>query len=287
MEISCSIVLYKNNPEEIQNLCNKILSCNKNVRIYLMDNSPDDSLRFCFKGSGYEYIYCASNLGYGGGNNEIINRIRGKSKYHLVTNPDIDLNPSVIDELFDAMEENKDIGLMMPKVLFKNGDVQYLCKKLPSPADLLLRRFVPAPFKLLFRKKIRSYELRDRDYNRPMVVPNLSGCFMFIRTSVFDNVGAFDDRYFMYLEDIDLSRRIHKHYKTVYYPAISIVHGYERSSYKNLRLLIHHLKSTIRYFNKWGWFNDAERSIINNNVAEIVLARRERRVHQNEPSLMF
>jgi GT2 family glycosyltransferase len=273
MEISCSIVLYHNKPEEIQHLCSKILSCNKRVMIYLMDNSADDSLRFHFTGPEYVYIYCARNLGYGGGHNLAIQRVAGRSKYHIIANPDIDFNPSVLDELFAIGEENEDIGLLMPKVLYKNGDLQYLCKQLPSPADLILRRFIPFPFKLLFKKAMMSYELRNRDYNKSMEVPNLSGCFMFIRTSVFEKVGAFDNRYFMYLEDTDLSRRINQYYKTVYYPAISIVHGYTRSSYKNFKLMVHHVKSSIKYFNKWGWFNDHNRASVNNSIKDIMLLK--------------
>lgn len=287
MEISCSIVLYRHQPEEIQALCNKVLRCRKHVKIFLVDNSPDDSLRFAFLESGFEYIFSGKNLGYGEGHNLAIQKARGRSKYHLVMNPDIDLDPAVIDELFDTMELHEDIGLMMPKVLYRNGKTQYLCKKLPSPLDLAIRRFVPQPFKLLFKKAMHSYELRDRDYDHPMIVPNLSGCFMFMRTSIFDKVGAFDNRYFMYLEDIDLSRRINKYYKTVYNPAISIVHGYDRSSYKNFRLLVHHVQSSVRYFNKWGWFNDAERESINNSVHHITLRRNRQKPVESNYSLLL
>jgi hypothetical protein len=234
-----------------------------------MDNSADDSLRFHFTEPQFEYIYCARNLGYGGGHNTAIERIRSKSKYHIVLNPDIDFEPPVLDELFDIMEANQDFGLLMPKVLYRSGSLQYLCKKLPSPADLFMRRFIPPPFKLLFKKSLMQYELRDRDYSSPMEVPNLSGCFMFIRTSVFEKVGMFDNRYFMYLEDTDLCRRIGQYYKTVYYPSISIIHGYAKASYKNFNLLIHHIKSSVKYFNKWGWFTDAERFTINSRVKTI------------------
>lgn len=96
-----------------------------------------------------------------------------------------------------------------------------------------------------------------------MEVPYLSGCFMFIRTKVLEKVGLFDERFFMYLEDTDLSRRIHKISKTIYYPYVHIYHEYGKGSYKNLKLLKYHIDSAIKYFNKWGWFFDKERDFIN------------------------
>jgi len=266
MEISCSIVLFHNSPEEIKNLSKSILNCSKKVKLYLMDNSADDSLRYHFDSPQIEYMYCGRNLGYGGGHNVAIEKAKDKSLYHLILNPDIEFGPQVLDNLFAFMESNKDVGLVMPKVLYRNGDIQYLCKKLPSPADLFLRRFIPSPVKFLFKRNLSAYELRDKDYNSVMEVPNLSGCFMFIRAEVFSKVGLFDNRYFMYLEDTDFCRRINAYYRTVYNPSVSIIHGYAKASYKNLNLLVHHLKSSIKYFNKWGWFKDKERSMINNSV---------------------
>ena len=99
-----------------------------------------------------------------------------------------------------------------------------------------------------------------------MEVPNLSGCFMFIRTEVFSNVGLFDERYFLYLEDTDLCRRINEDYRTVYFPKVSIIHGYSKASYKSLRLMKLHLQSSVKYFNKWGWFKDAKKEAINYSV---------------------
>ena len=96
--------------------------------------------------------------------------------------------------------------------------------------------------------------MRESGYNKIMDVPILSGCFMFLRNEIFKNVGLFDERYFMYMEDFDYSRRIHEKYRTVYYPNVEIVHAHAKESFKNRKLSIIHLKSAIKYFNKWGWF---------------------------------
>jgi GT2 family glycosyltransferase len=86
---------------------------------------------------------------------------------------------------------------------------------------------------------------------------------MFLNVDALQEVGIFDDRYFMYAEDMDLSRRIHERYKTLYYPEVFVYHEYAKSSYLNLRLLFSHIVSIIRYFNKWGWFFDPLRKKFN------------------------
>ena len=96
-----------------------------------------------------------------------------------------------------------------------------------------------------------------------MEVPSLSGCFMFMRVDVLKEVGGFDERFFMYAEDLDLCRRIGEASKTMYYPGVSIYHAYGKGSYKNRKLLKYHICSVVKYFNKWGWILDRKRTQIN------------------------
>ena len=266
IDISCSIVLFHNPVEEIRKAIESFLSCPKNIKLYLVDNSKEDTLRYEFVSPQIEYIFNGRNLGYGSAHNLAIEKAKEQSKYHLILNPDVEFDPKILTGLFNFMEQRDNIGLVMPKVLYRNGEIQYLCKKLPSPGDLFLRRFIPSPVKFLFKKILEAYELKNKDYNSPMDIPNLSGCFMFIRTKVFSDIGLFDEQYFLYLEDTDLCRRINNYYRTVYYPRVSIIHGYSKASYKSFRLLRYHLLSSIKYFNKWGWFNDKKRILINRSV---------------------
>jgi len=99
-----------------------------------------------------------------------------------------------------------------------------------------------------------------------MDVPYLSGCFMFLRVAALKEVGTFDERFFMYPEDIDLTRRIHRKYRTVFYPEVSIVHHHAQSSYKNGKMMWIHGLNLIEYFNKWGWIFDKERKKINTEI---------------------
>jgi GT2 family glycosyltransferase len=142
--------------------------------------------------------------------------------------------------------------------------MQHLCKLFPTPADLILRRFFPLTS--LTKKRNGKYELLFTGYNKMMEVPILSGCFMFIKSKVFENIGLFDEKFFMYCEDIDLSRRINQQYTTLFFPDRHVYHEYHKEYYKSFRLLIHHIRSAIYYFNKWGWFFDKNRKILNNKI---------------------
>jgi len=269
IQISCSIVLFNNPVNELRKTIESFLHCQKNIKLYLVDNSKEDSLRYVFNSPQIEYIFSGKNLGYGGGHNVAIQNAKNRSRYHLVLNPDIEFSPGVLEELYAFMQLNQDVGLVMPKVLYPNGKIQYLCKKFPSPADLFFRRFIPNAYKKsICGKKLDLYELRDKDYDSIMEVPNLSGCFMFMRSDVFNKVGTFDERFFLYLEDTDMCRRINQQYRTIYYPLVSIVHQYGKGSYKNFKLFVHHLISALKYFNKWGWFSDGYRSKINEIITK-------------------
>lgn len=162
------------------------------------------------------------------------------------------------------MEANSDVGQLMPKVYYDNGTIQRLCKLLPHPVDLIGRRFFINFTSVKERNKI--YELNGFTYDKVLDIPCLSGCFMFIRSSVLKQVGGFDPRYFMYLEDIDLTRRVNKVSRTVFYPDARVVHAFSKGSYGSTKLLKYHIVSAIKYFNKWGWFFDKERDKFNKAV---------------------
>ena len=157
---------------------------------------------------------------------------------------------------------------MYKRQLYPNGEVQYLCKLLPTPLDLFGRRFIP--FKAFQEKRNAWYEMHWSGYEKVMEVPSLSGCFMFIRTDILKRIGGFDERFFMYAEDLDLCRRIGEIARTMYYPQASVFHEYEKGSYKNRKLLRYHICSIIKYFNKWGWFIDQKRKKRNSHCIKLI-----------------
>lgn len=266
IKISGSIVLYKND-QSVGKTIADFLNASLPVKLFLVDNSPTDQLKSdlanFIKDNRVEYIFNNSNIGFGAAHNIAIQKAYNSSSYHLVLNPDVSFGTEVLESLFAYCEKNENVGLVLPKVVYPNGEVQYVCKLLPTPADLIFRRFLPAK---ITRKRIEHFEMRSTGYNREIEVPYLSGCFMFLRTEALRKVGLFDERFFMYPEDIDLTRRIYKEYRTMFYPDVKIVHGHARESYKSASLLYIHIANMIKYFNKWGWFNDKERKLINKRI---------------------
>ena len=269
--ITVSIVTFRQTLQELYSLTERILKSNVE-KLYLIDNSPNDALRVIEKTSDrIRYIHNA-NIGYGGAHNLAIREaMELGSDYHAVVNPDIVFETGVLEALAVYMDAHSDAGWVMPKVEYPDGELQYLCKLLPSPADLILRRFFPASVGMRARDR---FEMRDSGYDRQMNVPFLSGCFMFLRVDALRKVGLFDERFFMYGEDIDLSRRMHAVYKTMYYPEVSIVHAHERASFKNRKMLRVHIANIVRYFNKWGWFFDRERRRVNAEAVRSYLQSR-------------
>ncbi|MDR3653731.1 MAG: glycosyltransferase family 2 protein [Paludibacter sp.] len=262
MSVNVSIVLYKHKLSEIIPLVETLRKSEAVSQIFLIDNSPTENPEFT---SLYvNYSFTGKNIGYGAGHNIAIKQtLEQNISYHLVINPDINFEPEILLKIEDFMNNNSEIGLLMPKIRYPNGEIQYLCKLIPTPFDLIFRRFLP---KSWTTKRTEKFELRASGYNRMLEVPYLSGCFMFLKTEAIRRVGLFDERFFMYPEDIDLSRRIHRNYKTIYYPNVEVVHFHEQSSYLNLKMLIIHSVNMIKYFNKWGWIFDRNRRKINKNT---------------------
>jgi GT2 family glycosyltransferase len=265
-KINASIVLYHNKKEHLIKAVNSFLNTSMNVRLYLVDNSSNNDLKVLSEiDSRIEYVFNNANLGYGSSHNIAIRKgIADSVPYHLVLNPDVYFEKGTLENIYEYMEQNKDVGNIMPKVLYPDGEIQYLCKLLPTPFDLIFRRFVP--FKKWKEKRNKIYELKFTDYNKIINVPYLSGCFMFLRVDVLKKVGLFDERFFMYMEDVDISRRINRVAKTVYYPEAQIYHKFEKGSYKSIKLLKYHIVSAIKYFNKWGCFFDKDRKNVNNET---------------------
>ena len=245
----------------------RLIKCVHNSPIeelFIIDNSSNDELRdFLKKESRICYIY-SQNYGYGAGHNIAIRKsIEIGADYHVVLNPDIYWNEDVIGLLAKYMDSNSDVAQVMSKVFYPNGKLQYLCKLCPSPIDLIFKRFIPSKF---IQKRLEKFQLRFTGYEKPMNVPYLSGCFMFFRVSAFKEIGLFDERFFMYPEDIDITRRMHAKYRTMYYPYISIIHAHAAESRTNKKMLKIHIKNMIKYFNKWGWFFDRERIEFNKQL---------------------
>ena len=276
--ITASIVTYNNNLLDLEGILRSLL-ISPVQKVWVVDHSDtftglegelqeymrkdDEFLKHEERGFRLEYIK-HTNKGYGSGHNVALRKAMEEgSHYHLVVNPDVWFGAEVIPALWRLMEEDETIAQVMPKVLFLNGSVQCLAKLLPTPLDLFGRFFLPGK---LIAKRNDRFELKHSGYDKMMNVPYLSGCFMFLRMSALKSEGLFDERFFMYIEDTDLTRRLHVKYKTLFFPSVCIYHRFSRLSYHKWRLLLVHITSVIKYFNKWGWIYDRERRRFNKRL---------------------
>ena len=261
--ITVSIVLYNNPLSMLEKAIKSTLNSSLNITLYLIDNSPTNKFqKLSDMDSRIVYIHNPTNPGFGSAHNIGIQKsIDEETPYHLVLNPDVYFDQGVLEKITDYMNYHPDTGLLMPKVLYPNGKIQYIARLLPTPWDLFARRFIP--IKNYLDKLNERYELTFFDYSTIVEIPFISGCFMFLRTNTLKKTGGFDERFFMYLEDADLSRRIGMVSKTILYPDVSIYHEYQRGSHRSFKLLLIFIRSVFSYFNKYGWFFDSYRSKIN------------------------
>ena len=254
MKISISLVTY-NNSKVIEKCINSIFNITNNIdfEIIIIDNNSSDNTVKIIKNNfkNVKLIKNDKNVGFGTAHNIAIKL--GKGKYHLVLNPDIIFTENTIEKLINFMEENSDVGLVSPKIVFPDGTIQHLCKRSPCLFDLYVRRFTPGFIQGLFKKRIDYFEMRETGYNKIVDVPYLSGSFMLFRRSILEEIGGFDENFYMYSEDADITQRAAEISRTVFYPYTSVIHLWERGSHKNIKLLFISLVSTAKYFNKWGW----------------------------------
>lgn len=265
---TASVVFYNNPEDEIIKILNNLQnSCAE--KVYIIDHSDSDYIKPIATAYSKVTYSAYKNMGFGAGHNHAIEKaIKDNSDYHAIINPDIYWDGDALKHLSDFMDKNTECGLVMPKILFPNGEIQYLCKLLPTPMDLFGRRFVP--FKGYKNRLNANYELRWTGYDRIMEIPCLSGCFMFVRTKVLKKIGGFDERFFLYAEDMDLCRRIGEVSKTIFNPEVSVYHTFHRASYRSVKYLRLHMISIFKYFNKWGWFFDKKRKMYNNRCVSLM-----------------
>ena len=264
--ISASIVLYKTTLEVLQPAVDSILASSSVDKLYLIDNWKDGENPLPGV-SRVEYIKSGRNLGYGAAHNIAMLDPAKRRKYHLVMNPDVSFASGTLESILAFMEASPDIGLAMPKVLNPDGSQQRLCKLLPSPFDLFKRRFLPGA---IFKSKDKLFELQSYEMSKPVDIPFLSGCFMFIRSAELDRIGGFDESIFMYGEDLDLSRRFSINSRAVFFPGATVVHEHKKASFKSLQMLFIHCHGVSCYFNKWGWLFDHERKRINQRTLQML-----------------
>lgn len=253
-EVSISLVSL-NQRHDLERLLPSLLPATQRARteILLVDNRSTDGTSELIQ-RDFPQIQLRFNprkAGYGENHN--LNLQKAQGRYFVIMNSDMTVEPEVFASLRDYMEQQRNVGIVSPKILSADGTLQGLNKRFPTLFDLFLRRFLPKPFQRFFKQRLDYYEMRDVGYEHICDVPFLSGSFMFCRTDLLKSLGGFDPAYFLYFEDVDLCRRVQQTHRTVYYPSVSVVHFWERSAHKNWIYTYFFIRSAIRYFSRWGY----------------------------------
>jgi GT2 family glycosyltransferase len=252
IKISASIVLYNEDLNILKKTIDCFLEISLDKKLYLLDNSPVKLFDNEFENKNIEYLFCDKNLGFGAGHNLAIEKIKNESEFHLILNPDVTFEANVIINLISKLEKEKEVAMIAPKVLFPNGSHQYSCRRYPRISELLVRRF--SIFRKIGNSVASKGEYRDRNLNEPFFAEYLTGCFHLYKTKDFVKLNGFDERYFLYMEDVDICKKIDiLGKKKLYYPKEEIIHVLKQGSAKNFKLFIQHLSSAIKYFLKWGF----------------------------------
>lgn len=247
VDITASIVLHNEDFEELSSAINSFLSISGNKKLFLIDNAPIAKSKTAFDHRDVIYLQNNRNLGFASAHNQALKAIKKHSEFHLVLNPDVSFEPKVIHELIVQMKADTSIALSAPKVVYSNGELQYTARRYPRFVELMFRKLG------LFSGYTSKQEYRDQDLNLPFNPDFLHGCFLLFRTRDFERIGGFDERYFLYMEDVDVCRKIDQiGKKKLYYPNVQIVHILKKGSAKNLKLFLIHLSSIVKYFKKWG-----------------------------------
>ena len=141
-----------------------------------------------------------------------------------------------------------------PSATNSDGVKQYLCKCYPDILTLAIRAFIPSPLRNLFKKRLARYEMHNlSEKNASSDIPLVSGCCMFTDTKSLKKVGGFDEGYFLYFEDFDLSIRIKKFGSLVYAPSVQIRHAGGQAARKGLRHILLFARAGFRFFSLHGW----------------------------------
>ena len=267
--LSATIVTYRPDPSLLARALSSLAAAAQRARmagridaaqVFLVDNGPVESgadvqgaLAAWPPGAGaIEIVSGHGNLGYGRANNLVLGRLA--SGFHLVMNPDVELEAGALEAALAALQEHPDYGLVAPAVYGEDGARQYLCRRYPSLWVLFLRGFAPGFLRRRFARAVDAYEMRDVIGEHVVPgVPLASGCFMLFRTALFERLGGFDPRFFLYFEDYDLSLRAGREATVAYVPQARIVHHGGKAARKGWRHVGWFLRSAWRFFATHGW----------------------------------
>ncbi len=219
------------------------------LTVYVIDNHSTDHTRELVASRFPQAVLLSQpdNRGFGYAHNRVLPLL--DSDYHVIVNPDITFQTDVLSSLAAYLDAHSDAVIATPLIENTDGTPQAVPRVLPKRRYMLAGKL--ERFGQPFRRWRDEYTRRTECFTRPTPISFCTGCFMMLRTNVFCALGGFDDRFFMYCEDADLSRRAAAYGRLMLVPDVRVTHEWERASGKGGAFLKIHLQSMHRYFKKW------------------------------------
>lgn len=245
------IVVTWNSSDELRACLGSILADDPGgLEVIVVDNaSSDDSPKIVREEfPSVNLIANTENYGFGKACNQGIKVSHGE--FVVLINPDSEVQKGSLSALLEYGRENPDIGVFGLKVLNCDGTLQYSCRHFPTLQAGIFRNTILGHF-FPQNTYLTDYLMTGWDHNEPRDVDWVSGCAMVLRKKFLDEVGGFDERFFMYCEDVDLGYRAHQSgWRVTYFPYSIVVHARGKSSDQNANPMIVEFHKSMYYFFK-------------------------------------
>ena len=272
MRLSVSIVTYRSNVELFSGLADSLICALRHARaefplvadlVVVINDTRDEDVQAIehavdrIRTSAPEYVRLRivkghGNVGYGAGQNRALETV--SSDYHLILNPDVFLEEDAVLEGLRYLEEHAEVAMLVPQGFDPQNEYARLSKRHPSLLVLLLRALAVRGSDGLLGRRVARYTYGgELPCDTPKSITLASGCFMLCRTDMLKKVNGFDERYFLYFEDYDLSLRVKNYGAIVELPQARITHYGGHTARRDLRRVSHFVRSGVRFFNRYGW----------------------------------
>lgn len=235
--LTISIISHNQAKLAINVLRNLANFCDKNIEIIFTSN-VEENLPFTSSdfSTPIKIIKNSSPKGFGANHNAAFQQCN--TDFFCILNPDIQLTSDPFTHLLKNFND-PNVGIVAPLIIDSANNVQDNARKFPTPWSILKRT--------LLRKREPDYSIKQT----PLTVDWAAGMFMLFRSDLFKQLKGFDERYFMYCEDIDICARAQKlGYTVVLDPSVSVIHNAQRDSHKNWQYMKWHVSSLLRFFYK-------------------------------------
>ncbi|OFX18131.1 MAG: hypothetical protein A2Z18_04225 [Armatimonadetes bacterium RBG_16_58_9] len=254
MDLTVSIVNW-NTASELRGCLESVLGQGGSIsfEVIVVDNaSSNGSAQMVASefGDRVRLITNGTNLGFGAAQNQAMKMSHGRCV--LLLNPDCRLlSDDVMERMMRFMDDNADVGMLGPKILNPDGSLQYSARRFPTMFAAVFRHTLLG--KLFPNNRfVRDYMMTDWDHNETRDVDWLSGSALMVRREMFESIGLLDERFFMYLEDVDWCKRAHSGgWRVVYFPMVAVSHRIGSASDQNpIEMIKQHHASMMKYYLK-------------------------------------